>query len=138
MEKWMDDFPGFGKVVSRVTPTERGMLIQSRIAAVEEDDVIDVRMEGKFLVIRINSHMVQEQDSVYQRRINGQRMFTQSFYIPFPVDDSHIRTDWRDQTLTVFVPKREHSGSPGRPSPEHAAQSDMGRPGGRKSIGKRP
>jgi len=116
MEKWMDDFPGFGRVVSRITPTDHGMVIQTRIGVVEEDDVIDVRMEGPFLVIRINSHVVQDSDTVNQRRIDRQRMFTQSFRIPFPVDESRIRTTWRDRMLTVFVPKRKPDGLSHKPS----------------------
>jgi HSP20 family molecular chaperone IbpA len=116
MEKWMDGFPGYGRVVSRVTPTDRGMVIQTRIGVVEVDDFIDVWMEGQFLVIRISSHDVQEADPVYQRRIDGQRMFTQSFHIPFPVDESRIRTEWRDRILTVFVPKRVPDGSSHKPS----------------------
>lgn len=116
MEKWMDDFPGFGRVVSRITPTAHGMVIQTRIGVVEEDDVIDVRMEGPFLVIRINSHVVQDSDPVNQRRIDRQRMFTQSFRIPFPVDESRIRTTWRDRILTVFVPKRKPDSPSHKPS----------------------
>jgi HSP20 family molecular chaperone IbpA len=117
LDKWMDDFPGFSRVVSRVTPTDHGMVIQTQIGVVGEDDVIDVRMEGPFLVIRINSHVVQDADQEYQRRIDGQRMFTQSFHIPFPVDESRIRTEWRDRMLTVFVPKRVPNGPSHKSSP---------------------
>jgi HSP20 family molecular chaperone IbpA len=133
MEKWMDDFPGFGRVVSRATSTGHGMVIQSRIDVVEEDDVIDVRMEGPFLVIRIHSHVVRETDPPYQQRIDGQRMFTQSFHIPFPVDESRIRTEWRDRVLTVFVPKRVPDGSSRKTSARHVTQSDMGRSHDRKT-----
>ncbi|WP_363321535.1 Hsp20/alpha crystallin family protein [Polycladomyces subterraneus] len=132
MEKLIEDFPGCGRVVSRVTPTDRGMVIQTRIDVVGKDDVIAVRMEGPFLVIRINSHLVQDADPENQRRIDGQRMFTQSFHIPFPVDESRIQTEWQDQMLTVFVPKRvpdapSHQSSPHRVTPSDRDRSPAGK-----------